>query len=256
METQINNVDKLMNMYNKQSYTDLYGGSAVFSILFVIGFFALFSYITLSKKFAYIRKNWGKYKCNPQVIPLAGLINKDPHKSVLDTTADNFTDCTTNILIEITGDFLSPLYYITSSLEAMVKGAIHDVQMIRTKIASIVSNVEDVDGQIMGRIMNFMMPIRLMFIKLKDMLAKTNATMITTMYTGIATYLGLKSFIATFAILMLIPLAFCVLTAAILDAFFFTAPFAIPFEIAAGIIGAILIFVGIVEVEIAKKEQN
>ena len=104
--------------------------------------------------------------------------------------------------------------------------------------------------------MNFMMPIRLMFIKLKDMLAKTNATMITTMYTGIATYLGLKSFIATFAILMLIPLAFCVLTAAILDAFFFTAPFAIPFEIAAGIIGAILIFVGIVEVEIAKKEQN
>ena len=255
METQINNVDKLFNMYDKQTYYDLYGGSTVFSVLFVIGFFSLFSYITLSTKFAHIRKNWSNYKCNPQVIPLAGLINKDPHKGTLETTADNFTNCTSNILTEITGDFLTPIYSVTSSLENMVKHSIHDVQMIRTKIGSIVNNVKDVDRQIMGRIMNFLMPVKLMFIKIKDMLGKANATLVTGMYTAIASYLGLKSFIATFALLLLIPLAFCLTTAGILEAGLFTAPLAVPFWFAAGVLAAFLAWIALLEHEILKKQK-
>ena len=255
METQLNNIDKLTKMYNKQSYYDVYGGSTVFSVLFVIGFFSLVSYITLSNKFAYIRKNWGNYRCNPQVIPLAGIINKDPHKGVLETTADNFTNCTSTILTEITGEFLTPIYSVTSSLENMVKNAVHDVQMIRTKIGSIVSNVEDVDRQIMGRIMNFLMPIKLMFIKIRDMLGKTNATLMTGMYTAIGTYLGLKSFIAAFAVLLLIPLAFCLLTAGILEAGLFTAPLAVPFWFAAGVLIAFLVWVALLEHEILEKQK-
>lgn len=251
-----NNIDTLQKMYNSQGYMDLYGGSAVLSILLVIVFFILFSYFHIQKRFSQIRREWPKYKCNPQVLPFAGLINKNPHMTAMDTTAANFNECINNVLIDITGDFLQPIYYITSGLETMVKGIVDDVQNIRKKIGSIVGNFASIDTEIMGRTLNLMMPIKLMFIKMKDMLAKTNATLITTMYSGIATYLGLKSFISVFAIFMLIPLAFCILTAAILDIFFFTAPFAVPFEIAAGIIGAVLIFVGIVEAEILRKEKE
>lgn len=253
MEYNIENIDKVQTFYNKQKYFDLYGGSAVISILFMISVFSLFSYLHISKKFNEIRKNWPKYKCNPQVIPFAGIINKDPHKTVLETTSINFNGCVTNILTEINSDFLQPIYYVTNTLQNITKSIVNDVQIIRTKIGSIVENVESIDNQIMGRIFNFMMPIKIMFIKLKDMLAKTNATMVASMYTGLATYLGIKSFIGAFAVIMGIGLAFAIATAAILNAFIFTAPLAIPFEIVAGVIGSVLIFVAILEREIMSK---
>ena len=255
METQLNNIDKLSKLYNKQSYFDIYGGSTVFSVLFVIMFFSLYSYMTLSNKFAYIQKNWPKYRCDPKVIPLAGLINKDPNKGILETTTYNFTNCTTTILTEISSEFLRPLYYVTSSLQSLIKNAVNDVQMIRTRISSIATNVEDTDRQIMGRIMNFLMPIRLMFIKVKDLLGKTNATLVTGMYTAIGTYLGLKSFVATFMILLLIPLAFCILTAAILSSVVFTAPLAVPFAFAASVLAAFLVWAGLLQAEVRRKQK-
>ena len=129
--------------------------------------------------------------------------------------------------------------------------------MIRTKIGSIVNNVKDLDRQIMGRIMNFLMPVKLMFIKIKDMLGKANATLVTGMYTAIASYLGLKSFIATFALLLLIPLAHSVsTTTGILEAGLFTAPLAVPFWFAAGVLAAFLAWIALLEHEIFEKNKR
>lgn len=248
----LNNIQKI---YNNQKYFDIYGGSAVISILFAISVFSLFSYFHISKKFNKIRQNWSKYKCNPQVIPFAGIINKDPHKSVLDSTAVNFNGCVTNTLTEISSDFLQPIYYVTSTLQHITKSIVHDIQLIRTKIGSMVHNVESIDSEIMGRILNFMMPIRLMFMKIKDMISRTNATMVTSMYTALSTYLGIRSFIGAFAAIMGIGLAFALATAAVFNALIFTAPMAIPFEIIAGIIGAVLVFVGLLERDIISKTK-
>lgn len=252
-QSNIHNINILQKFYNKQKYLDLYGGSVIISLFFIFLVFSLFSYFHLSKKFNKIRKNWTKYRCNPQVIPLAGIINKDPHKSILETTAVNFNGCITNILTEITGDFLSPIYYITSTLEYMAKSVVNDVQMVRTKIGSIVGNMVNIDKEIMGRIMNFLMPLRLMLIKLKDMISKNNASMVSGIYTAIAGYLGVKSFFGAFIVIMGVGLAFASATAAALNAFIFTAPLAIPFEVIAGIIGGVLIFMGILKALIRSK---
>ena len=253
MESKITNIDKISRLYNSQTYFDLYGGSTVFSILFVLAFFSLYSYIHLSKRFASIRKEWPKWRCNPQVMPIAGLINKTPHKSILESTADNFTNCTTTILTDITGEFLQPIYSVTSSLNNMVHEAVNDVQLIRNKIGDIGHNISNIDKEIMGRIMNFMMPVRLLLLKFKDMLGKTNATIVGGIYTAIGTYLGVKSFINAFAIILLIGLAFSLATGGALAAGIFTAPLAPPFFVIAAIITAGLIFVGLVELEVKRK---
>ena len=41
MESKITNIDKISRLYNSQTYFDLYGGSTVFSILFVLAFFLI-----------------------------------------------------------------------------------------------------------------------------------------------------------------------------------------------------------------------
>ena len=247
MESKLNNVDKIAKLYNKQTYFDLYGGSTVFSIVFVLAFFCLFSYVHISGKFAEIRKDWPNQRCNPQVIPFAGLINRSPDKTILESTADNFSNCTTTILTEITGDFLTPLYSVTSFLKSMVTTVINDVDIIRNKIGSIGDNIKSIDRQIMGRIFNFLMPIKVFFMKFRDMLAKTNATIVGGLYTSIGTYLGFRSFFGAFITIMLIGMAFALATGGALAAGLFTAPLAPPFFIIAAAIGAVIVFVLLVE---------
>lgn len=207
---------RLTHFYDSKGYFDLYGGSAAFSILFTISAFSLVSYFMLQKSFTKIRKDWPNQRCNPQVIPLAGIINKDPHKSILETTSSNFEHCVNNVLVNITGDFLQPIYYITSIIQNMIHGVSQDVQMIRTKISSIVNNVETIDSEIMTRIFNFMIPIQKMTMKIKDVLGKFNGVLTISLYSAITTYYGFKSFILLFLIVIGIVLAFCLTTAAVL----------------------------------------
>ena len=196
-------------------------------------------------EFAEIRKDWPNQRCNPQVIPFAGLINRSPDEGILESTADNFSNCTTTILTEITGDFLTPLYSVTSFLKSMVTTVINDVDIIRNKIGSIGDNIKSIDRQIMGRIMNFLMPIKVFFMKFRDMLA-TNATIVG----GIHIHRNLfkfRSFFEAFITIMLIGMAFALATGGALAAGLFTAPLAPPFFIIAAAIAAVIVFVLLVE---------
>lgn len=245
-------IDILNNLYDKQKYLDLYGGSVIFSILFMIAFFILVSYIQISGKFAVIRKDWPKHRCNPQVIPFAGLIVKEPGKTVLESSASNFTNCTNTILSNISGYYVSPIYYITNTLQTLINGLINNVQQIRKKISSVGSNFGNVDSTIMGKIMGFMVPLRIYVIKLKNMMAKTNATLVGGVFTAIGGYLGLKAFLGAFIILMAIAFAVAMAIAAALSNPF-TFPAAIPFYAIAAFIAFTLVFIGIVQVMVKQR---
>mgnify|MGYP001161487187 CR=1 FL=1 len=74
--------------------------SSVVLILFIFSLIHL--YLTLSIGIADIEKNWDKYKCNPGIIPFAGIFGKDPlvtSKECIKLTQVNFMS-----------SFLEPIY--------------------------------------------------------------------------------------------------------------------------------------------------
>jgi len=58
--------------------------------------------ITLSIGLAHLKNNWNKYRCNPLVIPLAGLVNEDPIYT--------FKECTKEIQWDFMKTILKPIY--------------------------------------------------------------------------------------------------------------------------------------------------
>jgi len=58
--------------------------------------------ITLSIGLSQLKNNWTKYRCNPLVIPLAGMVDEDP--------IETFNECTKEIQAASMEGFLQPIY--------------------------------------------------------------------------------------------------------------------------------------------------
>ena len=72
------------------------------AFLIVIIFSLIQLSITLSIGLTHLKNNWNKYRCNPLVIPLAGLVEEDPSAT--------FTECTKEIQFDFMKTILKPIY--------------------------------------------------------------------------------------------------------------------------------------------------
>ena len=59
-----------------------------------------------------ILDDWSNQRCNPAVIPFAGMINAPTGESALQFTGENFEQCTQTILGEIAQYAFMPIYYL------------------------------------------------------------------------------------------------------------------------------------------------
>ena len=89
----------------KVGYLDKYGGSVIVTMITLFVFFLLFSYLYIIARLKPIKNDWENQRCNPEVMPFAGFINKKPGQSAFDFTSENFTNCTEMILIKFVGYF-------------------------------------------------------------------------------------------------------------------------------------------------------
>lgn len=233
----MDNIKETLNqLYKKKTYFDIYGGSLFMTFFIFFIFFIAISYFYVMNNIKPIKRNWTKERCSPSIIPFAGLINSDPNMSSFDYTSKNFSFCVNNILTSIASKFLQPIYYVMKLVDSTINDVVESVQMVRKKINSFVSNIESIDREIMTRIFNVLQPIHIMFIKMKDLLAKINATMITSIYSMISGYFAVKAFTGAFVKIMIIGLIS--LTAIIIPLlfFFFTIPLAVPLLVIYGIV--------------------
>jgi hypothetical protein len=219
---------KIEEVYKKINYFDKYGGSIVGTILILLIFFLLLSYFSIMSKKNIIKKNWNVEKCNPMVMPFAGFINKPYNMSSMDYTSKNFTGCINNILELIANEFIKPFTNLGSVMSSSINKLVNSVNSIRKKLNDVAKNFASIDNIIMSRIMNVLLPLRYMLIKIKDTIGRVQGTLVTSLYTILASYLGIKSYIANFVnflVLALVVLA-GIITALILS--FFGIPAAIP----------------------------
>lgn len=107
---------QLKNIYTKQTYTQKYGGYMWISLLIITVFITIIGYLMSGAKTNTLKKNWSENRCNPGVMPFAGVINNTTGKSAMEYTEDNFTYCVENIISSIADVFLAPLLFALSAL--------------------------------------------------------------------------------------------------------------------------------------------
>ena len=201
---------QLFDFYNSKGFLERYGSDMFIALLIVIIFFVIFSYYSVMNQLEPIRDDWVNRRCDPSVIPFAGIINAPEGESKFNYAAENFTGCVNNVLKSIANKAFSPLYYLMGAINSTLDGLKNSVNAMRATFDKIRTETEDVSNEIYGRMLNITLPIMSLFIVVKDMIQKTHGIISSALYTLIGSYMSLKALMGViyqFIVMVLVGMA-------------------------------------------------
>jgi hypothetical protein len=208
--SKLDKFNKLKKAYEDLSYFDQYGGSVILLVIITIILFIFISYCHIKINAQPIIDDWPNQRCKPNILPFAGFITHPTGISAIDYTAQNFNYCTQNILSSITGYAVEPITFTVGLLNNLleeIKSAVNNIRAMFDKVRTFFQTFAQ---EIMGRLMNVMVPLQQIIISFKDMIAKIQGAMTSGLFTLLGSYYTLKSLlgaIAQFIITILIALA-------------------------------------------------
>lgn len=211
------------NLYNKKGFFARYGLDVWTTVIIFIIFFIATTYFYVLNHLQPIRANWANERCNPAVIPFAGIINGKSGKESLEFTGENFTGCIQTILQNITGYAFAPVYYLMKTFTETLHELTGAVNSARGMFNNVRNSVKDFGKDTMSRTLNITAPLVELTINARDILGKTIGTLTATLFTLFGSYLGLQSLIGAimqFILIILLAMVAIILVSWILSFFF------------------------------------
>jgi len=250
---------KVINkVYQKAGFLEKYGGSLWLTIILILVFFVAISYYYVMNHIQPIKSDWLNQRCNPSVMPFAGIINKPDNQTAFEFTASNFNNCIHNILTDIINIFLAPLYYLVNVITEIINMISEALQAIKKVVNSIRQSIADVSTEIMGRVLNILIPLQVILMKIKNLFNQAQGVMAAGIYTLFGVY---ETLIATVTGIVkiitgiLLSLATIILILYLIP-FGLGLPFAIPLLLLFIIIVVMCLLVWIIDMMILKKFVN
>jgi hypothetical protein len=160
--------------------------------LFFLILFALIIYwfIENSANVSEISNKWSEYRCQPLMIPLAGLFGQDVN--------ENFQFCLQQIIQKntksVTGPFTSSMFGFTTILQNLMDSA----NSFRVTMATLVGGVVKIISEFKARMTALMGRVKLTASRMKMMMYRLYGTMFAVMYMGMSAQTGILNFGDTF----------------------------------------------------------
>ena len=144
------------------------------ALLVLVIFAILFSYSAWKNYITRINDSWPEYRCNPLVMPFAGVLGHDAKK--------NFGECIQNIQKANMNVFLQPIDYALSLAANLGFDITNSVQRVRQFFNYLRNMVMNTIKTIFSIFLSIIIGFTRMIIKTKDLAMKTLGTMAVTMY--------------------------------------------------------------------------
>lgn len=138
----------------------------IFTILFVANFLVV--------GIENIKQNWPLYRCNPVVMPFAGVFGHDP--------ASNMVYCVQSMQSEYMSYLLEPLYYGLSSVRSIGDNLMSDVQSIRKVTGGMRSMSLTNFTSVFSKFENIRIEFHRILVKFKDVTSRMLGTLLAFCY--------------------------------------------------------------------------
>jgi hypothetical protein len=140
-----------------------------------------------------IASDWINQRCNPKYIPFAGYITHPEGTTEFEYTSDNFQYCIQNIQKNVTGESLKPFDFLINGVTKMLSSISETAQKIREFLNLLRERIKTFAKDVLGRILNIMVPLQGMLIAAFDLFHKIEGTLTAGLYTMLGTYYTLQS---------------------------------------------------------------
>jgi len=173
----------ITNLYTKGGFMSRYAGDLYIAVIICLIVFLVMAYYWVNNNIQPILNDWSNQKCNPAVIPFAGMINAPSGTSSLDFTSQNFEQCIQNILGDITEYAFTPIYYVMTATTSVFQELSDAVNAIRAVFDTVRNSISEQGNDLNSRILNIMLPLTGMMNKMGAIFGKVQGTLISGIYT-------------------------------------------------------------------------
>lgn len=184
---------EITNLYTKGGFMSRYSSDLFIVIILCIVVFLFVMYFWVKNNIQPILADWSNQRCNPAVIPFAGMINAPSGSSSFEYTSQNFEQCTQTILGNITEYAFIPIYYVMNIITAIFQEVSNAVNATRAMFDSIRESIQDQGNDLNSRILNIMLPLTGMMNKVGAIFGKAQGTLIGGIYTLYGGYIAMES---------------------------------------------------------------
>tara|TARA_Y100000389_G_scaffold49369_1_gene45061 strand:+ start:561 stop:1145 length:585 start_codon:yes stop_codon:yes gene_type:complete len=143
-----------------------------FLIIIIFGLLQLTNLFAVGVK--HIKNNWSLYRCNPLIIPFAGLFGHDPQET--------FTYCAHNYNMNFMQYLMDPLKWMVGNIGNIGKDVSDTVGDIVNLGSSTNSGIFSVFTNIYGTATNVLAQFQIIVLGLKDTFSKIVGILITFLY--------------------------------------------------------------------------
>jgi hypothetical protein len=126
-------------------------------------------------------------------MPFAGYITHPEGTTEFDYTKENFQYCIQNIQKNVTGQALKPFEYLISGVTKMLSSISDSTQSTRQFLDLLRQRIKTFAQDVLGRILNIMVPLNGMMIAAFDLFHKIEGTLTAGLYTMLGSYYTLQS---------------------------------------------------------------
>jgi hypothetical protein len=185
--------NKINKFYDSLSYMDLYGSSVMLVAFVSLFVFLICSYCTMMLNAEKLKSDWINQRCNPKVIPFAGLINTPEGESILSYTRDNFTYCVNQVVTNFADVSLNPITTLVNSLSSLFLGFANSMNEMRNMISRLRNNIAAIAKMIFERILSVLAPLQVVFLAVSDSFRKIEGILTAGLYTALSAYYALQA---------------------------------------------------------------
>ena len=185
--------NKINKLYDSLSYMDLYGSSVMLVAFVSLFVFLVCTYCTMMLNAEKLKSDWINQRCNPKVIPFAGLINAPEGESVLSYTRDNFTYCVHQVVTSFADVSLNPITTLVNSLSSLFLGFANSMNEMRNVMSRLRTNIAAIAKMIFDRILSVLAPLQVVFLAVSDSFRKIEGILSAGLYTALSAYYTLQA---------------------------------------------------------------
>jgi len=125
-----------------------------------------------------IKAHWKDYRCQPHIMPFAGVFGKN--------TVDNFQYCMQNIFTTHAQEVTAPFTSVLTVFSEIIGKIFAVANSIRESISTMGGGIMVIFQDFTDRIMNFFFQLRLSAIRIKNMIGRMQALLFSVMFMGMS----------------------------------------------------------------------
>jgi hypothetical protein len=173
-------LDDALKQYNN-NFSYLLIKFAILTIIHVL----ILVWALLGTGLADLVNNWPKYRCNPLIMPFAGLFGYD--------AGENFNYCMKNIFSSNAGTVLAPVYGVMANFTDIIGTITNVANSFRYLISNLLHGMERLIGSFRDRFQFILFSIRMSFLKIMNLMGRLNATFYAVVFMGLSAIKGINN---------------------------------------------------------------